>query len=414
MPPESGPRPPHPAVFALLYSPFGVSTGVVGVTLACLATQTGLTVEQGAVLVASGYLPQMVKFLWAPVTDLTRTRRWWYMWSGLASGVLLFGCLAVPLGPRTFILLNGLIILMSLASTFQGFACEGFLAHLVPEDQRGKYSGWFQAGNTAGNAFGGGAGLWLMLHWGRLPTAACLFGLMVVWIPLLFCFPDVPAGAAGATVRRALKQVGRDIGETLRSRVGVLSLLLCFMPVGTGAASSVLAQAAVAAHWRAGSADVEWTQGWWGGLACLVGSLAGGYGCKLFGSRGSYAIYGGIMAACTAAITLCPNTPQVYLWGVIAYSVITGMTYAAFSAVVLDAIGKGNAATKYNVFAGVSNVPIWYMGLVLAWAETTWGPKGMLLTESALGVLGILVFLAVVALRFGRSRPPALETAAAP
>ena len=35
---------------------------------------------------------------------------------------------------------------------------------------------------------------------------------------------------------------------------------------------------------------------------------------------------------------------------------------------LFDAIGKGAAATKYNVFASLSNTPITYMGLVLAWA----------------------------------------------
>ena len=50
---------------------------------------------------------------------------------------------------------------------------------------------------------------------------------------------------------------------------------------------------------------------------------------------------------------------------------------------------------KYNGFASLSNAPIWYMGLVLARAQTRWDAKGMLLTESGMGILGIGAFAAV-------------------
>ena len=60
----------------------------------------------------------------------------------------------------------------------------------------------------------------------------------------------------------------------------------------------------------------------------------------------------------------------------------------------LVAIGAKLAATKYNGFASISNTPIWYMGLLLAAAQTQFGARGMLATESVFGVVGILVFVA--------------------
>jgi hypothetical protein len=39
----------------------------------------------------------------------------------------------------------------------------------------------------------------------------------------------------------------------------------------------------------------------------------------------------------------------------------TGFTYAAFSAFVLEAIGKGTAATKHSALTSLSNVPICYV-----------------------------------------------------
>ena len=43
-----------------------------------------------------------------------------------------------------------------------------------------------------------------------------------------------------------------------------------------------------------------------------------------------------------------------------------GAAFAAFTAVTLDAIGRGAAATKCNVLASLANFPIWWMGLLLA------------------------------------------------
>jgi hypothetical protein len=90
-------------------------------------------------------------------------------------------------------------------------------------------------------------------------------------------------------------------------------------------------------------------------------------------------------------------------------AVITGLTYAGFSAFVLEAMGKGAAATKHNVFGSLSNTPIRYMTRIDGWAHTRHGPAGMLCAEALLGMIGLVAFSAVftAARRFGRNAPPA-------
>jgi hypothetical protein len=80
---------------------------------------------------------------------------------------------------------------------------------------------------------------------------------------------------------------------------------------------------------------------------------------------------------------------------VMLYWVITGFAYAAFSAVVLEAIGHGAAATKYNVFASLSNMPIAYMTLVDGWTHTRAGAGTMLQVEALIAVAAIGVFIGV-------------------
>ena len=91
------------------------------------------------------------------------------------------------------------------------------------------------------------------------------------------------------------------------------------------------------------------------------------------------------------------------------YAVITGLTFAGFTAFVLEAMGTGAAATKYNVFASLSNTPIYYMTLRDGWAHTRWGAGGMLHTEAALCLFGMVLFFGVVAL-LRRFRPSAAAT----
>ena len=66
---------------------------------------------------------------------------------------------------------------------------------------------------------------------------------------------------------------------------------------------------------------------------------------------------------------------------------------------VLEAIGRGAAATKYSLFASLSNMPIGYMTAVDGWAGARWGPAGLLNTEAAIATLAVLLFVGVAAIR---------------
>ncbi len=395
-------RMPHPIVFLFLIVPFGATSGFVTVALAFLATRVGLTVEQGASLVAANMFPQTLKFLWAPVGDKTLTRKRWYLIASILSAVGIFAMATVPLGPKTLLLMTGIILLTSVAATFQGFAVEGLVAYLTPPEQRGRVSGWFQAGNLGGSGIGGGLGLWLLQELPSPWMAGSILAVLLMGCAIpLFWVEDITADVSRGSALNAVTDVVVDLVDALKSRKGILCAVLCFVPIGTGAASSVLAQSEVAAFWKAGAHEVELTQGMLTGAISMVGCMVGGWACsRFFNARVGYALFGGFMALITVAMALSPMNVPSYVGYSLVYNFAAGLCYAAFSAFVLDAIGTGHAATKYNMFASLSNVPIWYMGLVLARAETRWGPAGMLYAESVLGAIGIAVFAAIaVALR---------------
>jgi hypothetical protein len=79
-------------------------------------------------------------------------------------------------------------------------------------------------------------------------------------------------------------------------------------------------------------------------------------------------------------MALLPRTPAMFILWTLIYAFTAGLGWAAFAAFILEAIGKGAAATKYTA----------------GWAHDRWNTSAMLLLEAALGIAGALVFLAMV------------------
>jgi hypothetical protein len=121
-------------------------------------------------------------------------------------------------------------------------------------------------------------------------------------------------------------------------------------------------------------------------------------------------LYGVLQAVCAVAMALAPRTEMSYIVFTSVYAFITGLTYAGFTAFVLEAMGLGAAATKYSVYASLSNMPIWYMTTIDGRAHDKWGAGGMLYTEAVFGVVGLVVFVIVLAV-WGKSRSRVAEAA---
>ena len=111
----------------------------------------------------------------------------------------------------------------------------------------------------------------------------------------------------------------------------------------------------------------------------------------------AYGLFGVALAVCAALMALAPRTEPMFIVYTTVYSLLSGFSYAAFSAVVLEVIGQGAAATKYSVYASLSNMPIAYMTVVDGWAHERWGANGLLYADAVIGVVAIGVFALVMA-----------------
>jgi MFS family permease len=381
-------------VFLFLIVPFGAMGGYLSVAIGYQLTQAGVSVEEVAALVAFSYLPQTWKFLWAPIADTTLSRKTWYLLAGAVSALGIFATGAVPADERSLPLLYAAVLVSNVAVTFLAMATESLMVYNTAPDMQGRSGGWFQAGNLGGYGLGGGAALWLAQTlpepWmaGAVLAIACMLCGAALWF-----VPEPSRIARTGHYARTLLAVLKDLWQVARARAGFLALLICFLPIGSGAASNLWA--AVADDWHASANTVALATGVFNGIVSALGCVFGGYCSDRMDRKTSYALYGLLMAICTIAMALAPRTEAMFVVFTLTYAFIQGLTYAGFTALVLEAIGLGAAATKFNLYASLSNMPIAYMTLIDGWAHTRWGAAGLLNVEAAIGVAGIVVFVGI-------------------
>ena len=379
----------HPSVYAVLDMPFGAVNGYLSVAIAYQLAQSGVSAEAIGALIALYFMPQIWKPFWAPIVDMTFTAKWWYVIGVVLSavGVLVIAVCSTP--PVNLKTLTVAAVMASLATTFLGMGVEKLVAHSTAPEQQGRAGGWLQGGNFAGGGLGGGAALWLTTHVSHPWITGALLGAAFLLCSL--ALPLVRPSDHGTTARHpGIGRVLRDLWDVARSPRGYLALLVLFVPIGSGGAAALFA--VVTDDWHTSAAAVALANGTLSGLVSLVGCLAGGYLSDLFNRKLAYVGYGLVMGLCSLAMALSPHTQTYYVLFVLLYGFISGMSFAGFSAVTLEAIGGGAAATKYNVFASLANIPTAYLAAVEGWARTHHGVNAFLYVDFAAPIIGALIF----------------------
>ena len=392
----------------LLYLPFGTTSGFVGVTLGYIASQAKMLDSVVAALVAMNLLPHTWKFFWAPIADVTLSYKKWYVLSNAISCATILAMAFIPFNTENLSTFKTLIFVNSLSITFLGMAVEGLKGHATPESERGRAAGWFQAGNLGGYGIGGGLALIVaeqISTKAAFITITLILGACTLALQLV---PDVPRehreGSLGQRVVGSAVDVFKDLYNTLASRRGIIALVLCFIPLGAGAAQGLFS--AIAGRWHASANLVAITTGIVGGVVAAVGCLAGGWLSDRMRRRVAYATSGVILAAVGTLMALAPQNAYTYAIFTLGYQFATGMVYGCFTGFVLEVIGVGAIATKYNALASLSNIPIWYMTLVLGGVSDDHGAVTMLFVDAGAGMIGLAVLLlAILIVRPHLSKP---------
>jgi len=383
----------HPSLFGILYFPYGLMIGVPAVMLGWLATRAGLPVSAAATIVGIAFAPAAFKFLWAPVGDLTLTRKRWYVLANACCALAFFGMCAIPLSARTLPVLTGIVLAGALSATFIAFALQGLLLHNCDPAMLGRAAGFYQTGNMVGQTLGGGVALYLVRHLPAPWMAGAVLAAAVVAcnLPLLTLRepPRVGAGRMGDRVR----DVWRELAAMLAKLDGRLALLLAFLPIGTGNAQFLFS--AVAREWKAGPDFVSLVLGLVAGIAITIGTLAGGWFEDRLPPRRAYFWACAGQGVLALLLLVSPREPWAFAVLTATYTATLGACTAALTGMALVLAKGGAASTKVSLFIAFNTLGA--LGLVkgAGWAHDAWGMTGMLGAEIITVAVALAIFSGV-------------------
>jgi MFS transporter, PAT family, beta-lactamase induction signal transducer AmpG len=382
-----------PFTFFFLLLPYGISTGFVSITLPFFLTRAGFSVATAASIVALGVSANVWLFLWGPVVDLTLTPRRWYIVAVVTSAAALFLLGVVPFQRSATAILTAMVFISQVAVAFAVLPMGALMAYTVPDEAKGRAAGWYQAGNLSGNGIGGGAGVWIGVHFAKESAAATLSLAMIAAAASIYFAPDFRI-VAGYGFRERMRLMGRDVLAMVRSAIPLLTLILITSPIGAGAMNNIWS--AVASDWRAGPQMVALVTGVFNGIVCALGCVVAGWVADSLGRWWAYFGSGAALALVAVVMAVAPWTSMAYGIGVLAYAFFVGAGYAAFSALVVHAIGRGVASTKYAICQSLGNIPVAYMTAFDGWVHDRYGGIWMLNAEALLALACIAAGLFVL------------------
>jgi MFS transporter, PAT family, beta-lactamase induction signal transducer AmpG len=382
-----------PFYIFLLVLPAGISFGFVSVALPYLLIHRGFSVEATAAIVSIGVSANLWRFVWGPVADLTLTIRKWYGIAVAACVITLLLLCSIPFTTKGSVLLTVIVFISQIAATFVMLPVGSIMANRIEAHKKGRAGGWFQAANVGGTGLGGGAGLWLTTHYNIMTAGIVLCVACVLCGLIVLAIKDVQRDHQ-ETVVHEIKMMGKDIWSMLKVPLSLFVIILILLPIGTGAASNLWS--AIAADWKTDADTVALVTGILSGVVGIAGSIIGGFIADKWGNWIAYLGSGILCALVTIIMAILPYQPSVYIGGVLAYSFALGLLNAAFSSVLLFAIGKKNAATKYSLLSSIGNLPVVYMTAFDGWAHDHYNSKYMLLAEAAVGILFVVICVIVL------------------
>jgi MFS family permease len=383
-------------LFFILYLPFGAAGGFIGGPVQRAFSDAGVTTAAIGAVVSIGLLPQVLKVFWAPLVDTILNARLWYVLATLAVAAAIAAAGALPIGRAALLQLTLVSLATSISASFCGMAGDSLMAHATLPERRGAAGGWSQAGNLGGVGMGGGVGQWTANHTHSLPIAGTAVAALCLLCTLALVFaPRSTAYPRHASYLITLKAVAQECWSVCRSRTGLMALFVLVLPLGAGGAASL--GSAISKEWRV-SADLLAFVNGLSGLATASAAIIGGFICDRMDRKTAYVLFGVLGGLIAAATVFTPRTPEWFVVFAFAYWAALGLSYAGFSSVTLETIGRGAAATKYTLFASVSNIPVWLMPAIDGWADTRWSATGLLWTELAVAVASAALYAAVAAL----------------
>lgn len=343
---------------ALLYLGEGAPIGYLWWALPTKLRLADLPVERIAALTALLTLPWTFKFLWAPLVDAFRSRRYGVKpWIVGAQAVM--AATLVPLAFLDYVadyeVVVALLLVHATAASTQDCAIDALAIRIVRPQERGAVTGWMQTGMLLGRATFGGGALMLEGAIGHAGVVAALATTILCTGGVALIVPDV-RGVVGKT-RDKLGRVLRRL-RTVAGRGSTWAGI--FLAASAGAAME--ATGALAGPLMV---DLGWSQreiGWFFGLpavaAMALGAILGG----AFADRvpRSTGVTVGVTSVAVVVLALAGAVDAEWRWGVLA---LLSMAYLSFGiltatlyALLMDLTDATLGGTQFSTYMAAVNL----------------------------------------------------------
>ena len=399
-------------LFAALYFSEGAPIGYIWWAMPTRLRQAGVPVEQVAALTALLTLPWALKFIWAPVIDTLRGRRWglrcWITAAQILMGLTLLPLAILPLDELVGIA-RWLLLAHAFSAATQDVAIDALAIRVVPHAERARVTGWMQAGMLIGRALFGGVALAAESWIGAQAVVGVLLGciwfsMLIVWLAPGVAAPDI--GTPRDSARRFAKTVVRMISAR-STWVGLAIALTAgagFETIG-GLLGPFLLDRGVS------QGSIGWFLALPVVLSMIVGALLGGWAADRIGHRRLVVISVVAIALWTGALATLGSLSVPNVWLMAAVTPIyflAGSLTAASYALFMDLTDADVAATQFSAFMGATN-------LCEVWAVAAGGFTAAALGyEAAFMILALAGLIAVPLVRFLPPPRPAPEAAPLP
>jgi len=190
------------------------------------------------------------------------------------------------------------------------------------------------------------------------------------------------------------RALAHDVGDVLKAPRTLIGLVFFLSPVGSAAVMNLISS--VGPDYHASDSQVAFVSGLAGGILSAIGCMVGGFICDRMNRMTAYALAGLSSAVFAVWMAVGPANAFTYTGGYTGYSLAAGFAYAAFTALVLEVLGKRPhaAGSAYSLLVASGNVPIAYMTWVDGVAYKHASVKGLMGADAfANGAGGVILLL---------------------
>ena len=338
----------------------------------------GLSLQQIGAFVAAMFIPWSFKWLWAPMVDIIKLKRFGgrKAWITFCTSMMIVTLIAVAFVDfvANYQFLIWMIVFNNFFCATQDVAIDSLAVSTLRRDERATGNGFMFGGQYLGIGLGGGGALFVSSFWGFNAALIYISALMLINLLFVLVFirdeaayvPDPPRRVSAFS--HFISTLGVFIRDVytgfIESGSGPrFGLLFALLPVGAMALAYTLLGTIQVDYGltEAQISRLSITASFTAGFGCVIGGMLG----DRFGVKRVTATFYAMTAIPTLLLANQIAThgltnialPVLYAT-ILGHSMLFGMAYAVRIAIFMGMTNPAVAATQFTAYMALSNVAI--------------------------------------------------------